>query len=164
MAMHPRRRLFIGLAALILMGLPFTSGTVGAQATRAQAFERSEATVVTLRGRFRFSVEMAVTPAQRQLGLQGRAHLPADAGMLFDFGRDQPVSMWMLNTRIPLDMVFLSEAGRVVKVVENTQPFSLETVSSDVPVRAVLELNAGTAERIDLKPGSRVLHSMFGGS
>jgi uncharacterized membrane protein (UPF0127 family) len=119
--------------------------------------------VVTLRGRFRFSVEMAVTPAQRQQGLQGRRRMPADAGMLFDFGGDQPVSMWMLNTVIPLDMVFLDRNGRVVKIVERTEPFSLETISSDGPVRGVLELNAGSAARIGLKPGSRVLHPMFEG-
>ena len=161
MGMTPRRWLLLGLVATALVSVPLAFRMTEAQVTRAHPFERSEVTIVTLQGRFRFSVEMAVTPAQRQLGLQGRAHLPADAGMLFDFGRDQPVSMWMLNTRIPLDMVFLSEAGRAVKVVEDTQPFSLDTISSDVPVRAVLELNAGTAERIGLKTGSRVLHPMF---
>jgi len=82
--------------------------------------------------------------------------------MLFDFKRVQPVAMWMKNTLIPLDMLFIDGAGRVVNVAENTVPLSLATIPSAAPVRAVLEINAGSARRLGIRPGDQVLHAIFG--
>lgn len=106
-----------------------------------------------------FRVELADDEGERALGLMFRRSLDADAGMLFVFGRDQPVSMWMKNTYIPLDMLFLAGDGVVVAVAERTIPHSLEVISSPRPVRAVLEVNGGTVARFGIKPGDRVLHA-----
>jgi uncharacterized protein len=92
-----------------------------------------------------------------------RHHLPEDRAMLFDWGRVEPVSMWMRNTYVSLDMIFIAADGRVVRVAERTEPLSETTIASGVPVAAVLEVVAGTAERIGLKAGDRVHHPMFGG-
>jgi hypothetical protein len=88
--------------------------------------------------------------------------MAADAGMLFDFKQDQLIAMWMRNTRLPLDMLFIARDGRIVNVRERTVPFSEESIYSSGPVRAVLELNGGSAQRLGLKPGDRVRHAMFG--
>ncbi len=92
-----------------------------------------------------------------------RRSLPADGGMLFDFGRDQPVSMWMKNTLIPLDMLFIDRRGVIVNLHQRAVPHSLVPISSAGRVRAVLELNGGTVGRLKIKPGDRVLHPMFAG-
>ena len=126
------------------------------------ALAAAEVMVVTAKGRFLFTVEVAGTGAQRQQGLQNRKSLAAGAGMLFDFERVQPVAMWMKNTLIALDMLFIDDAGRVVNVAENTVPLSLATIPSAAPVLAVLEVNAGTARRLGIQPGDQVLHPIFG--
>lgn len=108
-----------------------------------------------------FTIELADTPALRSRGLMFRQSLPEEHGMLFDFGRDGEVSMWMQNTYIPLDMVFIQADGTVHRIARNTTPFSTESIPSHGPVRAVLEINAGAAERIGLRPGDRVRHPIF---
>ena len=133
-----------------------------AVAADAVRFEISELAVVTERGRFSFTVEMAVTEAQRQRGLQHRNALAPDAGMLFDFGNLQPASMWMKNTLIPLDMIFVAGDGRVVNVAARNRPASLAVIRSAGAVRAVLEVNAGTAGRLGVEAGSLILHPLFG--
>jgi len=105
----------------------------------------------------RIRAEVADTPESRMQGLQGRSQLAADQGMLFDFGRPQPVAMWMKNTPISLDMLFIDAAGRVVGIAERTQPYSRETLAAPEAVRAVLEINGGTAARLELQLGARVI-------
>jgi len=122
----------------------------------------AEVMVVTAKGRFLFTVEVAETAAQRRQGLQHRKSLAAGAGMLFDYRRVQPVAMWMKNTLIALDMLFIDDAGRVVNVARDTEPLSLATIPSAAPVRAVLEINAGSARRLGIRPGDQVLHAIFG--
>ena len=90
-----------------------------------------------------------------------RRSLPAEGGMLFDFGVERPVAMWMKNTLIPLDMLFIAADGRIVDVAERTVPMSLEVIPSPVPVSAVLEVNGGTAERLRIKPGDRLAFPQF---
>ncbi|WP_170958901.1 DUF192 domain-containing protein [Magnetospirillum sp. 15-1] len=108
-----------------------------------------------------FTVEMAVTPDQLSQGLMFRRELPAGSGMLFDFGSPRQVAMWMKNTLIPLDMLFMERSGRVVYVEQYAVPGSLQPRGPAEPVLGVLELPAGTARRLDLKPGDRVVHPMF---
>ena len=110
----------------------------------------------------RYEVELAATPEARAQGLMFRRALAPRAGMLFDFGRDEVARMWMKNTFIPLDMVFVDRGGVVRRIVRNARPRSLDTISSRVPVRAVLELNGGEAERIGLAAGDRLRHPVFG--
>jgi len=117
--------------------------------------------LATQSGRFPLTVEVADTPSARQQGLQGRRGLAENAGMLFDFGTPQPVAMWMLNTYIPLDMLFLDDAGRVVAIARNTVPLSLDRIGIDDPVRAVLEVQAGVADRLKVRAGDRVCHPIY---
>jgi len=108
-----------------------------------------------------FTVEVATSHQQLAQGLMYRRNLAADAGMLFDFGTVQPVTMWMKNTLIPLDMVFIAADGAVLGVAERTVPQSLAVIASPGPVRAVLELNGGTADRLGIHAGDRVRHPLF---
>lgn len=112
-------------------------------------------------GTHRFKVELADTAEKRAVGLMHRPSMPADAGMLFDFRTDAPVAMWMRNTLIPLDMLFITRDGRIANIAERTVPYSETSIPSKGPVRAVLELNGGTAARLKIRPGDRVDHPMF---
>jgi len=110
-----------------------------------------------------FAVEMAENDAERAKGLMFRKELPEGRGMLFDFHREQEVSFWMENTYIPLDMIFIRGDGRILRIAENTEPLSTRIISSGGPVRAVLEVIAGTARKLDIAPGDRVGHPIFNG-
>jgi uncharacterized membrane protein (UPF0127 family) len=107
-------------------------------------------------------VEVAVTPDQQATGLMFRKSLPEGRGMLFDFKEDREISMWMKNTFVPLDMIFIRRDGTVHSIAENTTPESLKPIYSRGPARAVLEVVAGTVRRLGIAPGDRVLHPMFG--
>ncbi|WP_374547968.1 DUF192 domain-containing protein [Rhodoblastus sp.] len=107
------------------------------------------------------SVEVMRTEAEREHGLMERPYLPADRGMLFQFDVEQPILMWMKNTLIPLDMIFISRAGVVTHIHENAEPMSEAIISSKGPVFSVLEVNAGYARKIGLKPGDLVRHAIF---
>lgn len=134
-----------------------------ARAQSPPTFARSELAIVTSDGRrYDFQVEMATTPEQQAHGLMFRPQMPADAGMLFDYGNERTVSMWMKNTLIPLDMLFIRGDGRIANTVERAVPGSLQPRSSEGRVRGVLELNGGTAEKLGLKAGDRILHPSFG--
>jgi hypothetical protein len=128
---------------------------------QAQTFE--PLTVVTASGRHPFQVEVARDDATRAQGLMYRRSLGPDRGMLFDFKRVEPVSMWMQNTYVSLDMLFVRPDGTVARVVENTEPLSTRTIPSGEPVLAVLEVVAGTAARLGIKPGDKVEHPLFRG-
>ena len=123
---------------------------------------RTETLVLkTVGGEKTFTVEMAETPGQQSTGLMFRTAMASDRGMLFTYKKPQTVSMWMKNTYIPLDMIFIAGDGTVHHIVRNTVPQSLKTIDSNGSVTAVLELNAGTADRIGLKPGDKVVHPHF---
>lgn len=109
-----------------------------------------------------FTVEIADTPEAIQQGLMFRESLAPDAGMLFDFGMTRQAGMWMKNTLIPLDMLFILEDGRVVAIARNAQPGSLRSINPGVPVRAVLELAGGRAAELSIQPGDTVVHPVFG--
>lgn len=108
-----------------------------------------------------FAVELALNDEQRARGLMFRRELPEGRGMLFDFHREQPITMWMQNTYIPLDMIFIRGDGRILSIAENTEPLSTRVISSGGQVRAVLEVIAGTAKKLGIRPGDRVSHSIF---
>ena len=117
--------------------------------------------LVTANGPVSIVIEVAETEKEREVGLMNRNSMPADQGMLFDFKQTRLVTMWMKNTYIPLDMVFMDEAGTVTHIAANAQPLSLDIISSRGPVRYVLELNGGAAARYGLKPGDRLEHPMI---
>lgn len=131
-----------------------------AGAAYAQAFE--SLSIATQSGqRQAFKVEVARNDADRAQGLMFRRSMPTDQGMLFDFGRVEPVSMWMQNTYLPLDMLFIRADGTIARIAANTEPLSTRTISSGEPVLSVLELNAGTAAKLGIRPGDRVEHPLF---
>ena len=109
-----------------------------------------------------FSVELATNAAERAVGLMFRKELPEGRGMLFDFQVEQPVQFWMHNTYISLDMIFIASDGRIVRVAQDAKPMSDDLIPSGGPVRAVLEVIAGTARKFGIAAGDRVTGSFFG--
>ncbi len=150
----------------LVLGLTVCAGSAmashGPGGHRLQKFERSPLTIVAAGGRHDFTVEVARSQRQQTQGLMFRRRLAPDAGMLFIYRRVQPVSMWMRNTLIPLDMLFIAADGRIAHIAQRTVPLSLETISSGGPVAAVLELNAGTVSRLAIRTGDRVETPAFG--
>jgi len=132
-----------------------------ARAQNAPAAGMESLTIVTASGRHVFQVEVMRTPDQRARGLMHRQFMPADRGMLFDFKQVEPVAMWMQNTYISLDMLFIRADGTVARIAERAEPLSTRTIPSGEPVLSVLEVNAGTAEKLGIKPGDKVEHSLF---
>ena len=117
--------------------------------------------IATKSGVHVFSVEMATTEEEKQTGLMWRKELPDGKGMLFDFSPEQQISMWMKNTYIPLDMIFIRADGRILRIAENTEPLSTKIISSGGLARGVLEVIAGTAQKYGIQPGDRVAHPLF---
>ena len=152
-----RRSLTLGLAAgLALAAMPAAGQRRLAKLVRSTLVIRSGAR------KHRFSVEIARTPREHAQGLMFRRRMAADAGMLFVYEPPRPVSMWMRNTYLPLDMLFVAPDGRISHIVERTVPLSEENIPSRGTVRAVLELNAGTAARLGIKPGATVTSPALG--
>ena len=153
----------ISRRALLPMLVPFLAGpsrfSVGAD---LQRFPTSELTIISATGPYRFKVELAETPAQMTQGLMFRTSLAPDAGMLFDYKQPTVATMWMRNTLIPLDMLFVDAQGRIVNIHERAVPQSDDVIGAAEPVRAVIELNGGTAARLGIEPGDRVVHPIFG--
>jgi uncharacterized membrane protein (UPF0127 family) len=127
----------------------------------ARAADETTLEIVTQNGVHVFTVEMAKTDEERQKGLMFRKEMPEGTGMLFDFKPDQNVSMWMRNTYIPLDMLFINGDGTIRRIAENTEPLSERTISSGGPVRGVFEVIAGTAKKLGIKAGDKVAHPLF---
>ncbi|MCK8783756.1 DUF192 domain-containing protein [Roseomonas sp. NAR14] len=160
-----RRRHLLALPGLLLPALaaPPAARPALAQTEAQPRLPTEPLTIVGREGkRHEFKVEMALEPQQQTVGLMFRRSVAPDEGMLFDWGRPIESMMWMRNTLVPLDMVFINADGTIRRIAERTVPLSLATVSSQGPVRATLELAAGTAERLNLHPGDRVLHRLFG--
>ena len=114
-------------------------------------------TIATEGGRqLTFQVEVADTPAKRELGLQYRRDLAVDRGMIFLFPAESDHSFWMKNTPIPLDMIFISKDRKIVGIVEQAVPFSTESRSVPGPSQFVLEINGGLSKRYGIKAGDTV--------
>jgi uncharacterized membrane protein (UPF0127 family) len=151
------RTLSTGCALVVLL----LSGLAGALPATAAGVQTVE--IVTKAGVRTFTVEMAENDEERATGLMYRKSLPEGQGMLFDFKQEQPVAFWMRNTYVPLDMIFIRGDGRIANIAENTEPLSERPVPSAGPVRAVLEVVAGTARKFGLAPGDQVAHPIFRG-
>jgi len=148
--MRLRRHLLV--FALLLVTLP---------AQALENFATSELTVQTAGGPQKFAIELALSDAQMEQGLMFRRSMPANAGMLFDFKHPTNVTMWMKNTLIPLDMLFLDNSGRIIDIHERAVPYSTDIIASRVPSRYVIELNGGTVARLGIKPGDQVTSPYF---
>ncbi len=154
--MIARRALLAGLPPALMSLSRFSV------AAELQQFPTSELTIVSTTGLHRFKVEVAETPEQMTQGLMFRRSLAPDAGMLFDYKEPTAATMWMRNTLIPLDMLFVDAQGRIVNIHQRAVPQSLDVIAAAAPVRVVIELNGGTAARLGIKPGDRVVHPIFG--
>ena len=154
-----QRRFLLALGALLPLAALAQPGVDRPQprlATESLVFETRDGR------RLAFTVEMAIQPEHQMIGLMFRPDVKPDEGMLFDWGAPRESSMWMRNTIASLDMVFITADGRVHRIAERTVPQSLATISSNGLVRATLELAAGTAERLNIRVGDRVLQRIFG--
>jgi len=134
---------------------------VGSDGVLAQSLKVEVVKVKSAKGEFYFSTEIAKTDSERRRGLMNRMQLARDAAMLFVWEKEQPVQMWMKDTYIPLDMVFIRNDGSVANISHATKPHSLKLHSSKGRVRGVLELSAGTASKIGLREGHKVFHRAF---
>ena len=146
-----------------VMALLFFALAGAAQAQERQAFTSEPLTIETASGKTHdFVAELALDDAQRAQGLMFRKSMPSEYGMLFDFGEARAVAMWMRNTLIPLDMLFIGSDGRITHIHENAVPHSEAIISSRGPVKFVLELNGGAAKRSGIKPGDMVRSAQIG--
>jgi uncharacterized protein len=149
-------RLRAGRWMIVAAAVALCALAAGARAASVQPLE-----IVTKNGVQVFSVEMATTEQEKETGLMYRKELPDGKGMLFDFSPEQQVSMWMKNTYIPLDMIFIGADGRILRIAENTEPLSTRIIPSGGPAKGVLEVIAGTAKKYGIAPGDRVGHPLF---
>jgi uncharacterized protein len=150
------RRYLLGLLGAL------ASGVALAQTGPQPELPKEKLVIVTRDGKtHEFNVEMALTADQQTVGLMNRPTVPADGGMLFDWGAARESSMWMKNTIASLDMVFINADGTIRSIGERTVPLSLATVQSRGPVRATLELAAGTTERLGIRVGDTVKQRIF---
>ena len=140
---------FAGLLLALAANAPATAGE----------FEPLQ--IITGGGTHDFKVEVAADDGSRERGLMNRRYMAADHGMLFEFPENAPVSFWMKNTYIPLDMIFISPKGVVTNVVAKAEPLSERVIPSGPPCVAVLEVNGGVAAAIGLKIGDSVRHPFF---
>jgi uncharacterized membrane protein (UPF0127 family) len=123
---------------------------------------KEKITIVTRDGQKHvFNVEMASSYAQQLTGLMFRKSVPEDGGMLFDWHQPRVSGMWMKNTLVPLDMIFINQDGTINTIAEDTVPESLTPIYSQGPVRATLEVAAGTTKRLNIRVGDKVEASIF---
>ena len=148
------RRIFISLLGFVGFSIP-------AFAQSLVTFDKTKLVIVTSAGKKIFDVELAISDRQLSQGLMYRRYLAANAGMLFAYGSLRHIQMWMKNTYIPLDMIFIDPKGKIINIVERTVPHSESIISSKGRAWAVLELNSGTASRLGIKSGDIVIHSIF---
>lgn len=149
----------------VLCGMVFLASVAVSQPVSAQpqpTLPQSDLVIQTAKGDQRFRVELADNDMTRARGMMFRTGMAPDAGMLFDFKQEQMASFWMRNTLLPLDMLFIKADGTILNIHQRAIPHDETGINSAGPVRAVLELNGGTASRLGIKPGDRVQHAIFG--
>jgi hypothetical protein len=161
-----KRLRFLTALAIAFLWLPSALPATADESKDAQqldkAFSRSTLQIATPDAKLhKIDVWIADNDARRARGLMFVDQLADDAGMLFIYPEPQPISMWMKNTHLSLDMLFVSADGRVHRVVENTKPMSTDTISSDGTVLGVIELKAGSAARMKIRAGAQVIHPAF---
>lgn len=152
LASHSTGAAAAAFAAFLALTLPLTA----TPRALAEEVQREELVVTTDTGANTFSVEIADEPRERALGLMFRREMADDAGMLFDFGVEEPAGFWMKNTYIPLDMLFIKADGTIESIAERTTPLSEKSVPSKGPVRYVLEINGGLSDTLGIEPGDQV--------
>lgn len=153
------RIVLAAVCAVVAVGIyAWLSGAVGS-GPASTSLEKISLIIETRQGKtYGFSVELPRTPEQMRTGLMFRPELGANQGMLFVFPQTHIISMWMRNTRIPLDMLFIDSDGMIVDIHPDAPPFSEELINSEFPAKSVLELNGGTALKLGIAPGDSVIY------
>jgi uncharacterized membrane protein (UPF0127 family) len=146
---------------ILLTCFLWLAGASAALPENAQISKLEPITLVSTDSVTMLTAEIADTDELRTRGLMFRHFLPEDKAMLFDYETPRPVAMWMKNTNISLDMLFIREDGTIAAIAENTVPQSLDTISVQEPVKGVLELAAGTVKRLGLRVNDKVYHRIF---
>lgn len=161
------------ILAAVMLGVGLSAGACSARETSGQAVAAEQPhgtdpkaiteplSIHTAKGKIDFKVEIADDEAERQHGLMYRTSLPPLYGMLFIFDESAPRSFWMHNTYIPLDIIYIGDDGRIVSIAADAKPFDDSPLPSRAPASGVLELYAGEAARLGIKPGDKVDHRMF---
>jgi uncharacterized membrane protein (UPF0127 family) len=144
------------LAALLAGGLLAGDMALAKPPARLETLE-----IVTSKGRARFQVEIAATPAEQKRGLMFRKSLAPDRGMLFTYAKPQPAAFWMKNTLIPLDIIYIAPTGRVLSIARNARPHDETPIASGGMILGVLEIAGGRAAQLGVLPGDRVVHRIF---
>lgn len=148
----------------VLCGMVLWASIVVSQPLAAQpqpTLPQSDLVIQTAKGPQRFRVELADNDQSRARGMMFRTSMPPDAGMLFDFKQEQMASFWMRNTLLPLDMLFIKADGTILNIHQRAIPRDETGINSDGPVRAVLEVNGGTASRLGIRACDKVEHAIF---
>ncbi len=151
------RRSLLGLmvSVLLLMVLAHPS------ATHAATLRQEPLEITTAKATIKFTVEIADTEETRNRGMMYRKSLAPDKGMLFDFKTPREAAFWMRNTLIPLDIIFITQDGRILTIARNAVPHSEVPIPSGGAIRGVLELAGGRAAQLGIYPGDRVKHRIF---
>lgn len=163
-ANHIGRRRFVGTLLAAAAMAPVAARAQSPDTSKAQPeLPKDKLVIVTRDGvSHEFQVEMALTSDQQTVGEMFRTSVPENGGMLFDWGRPRESQMWMRNTLVPLDMVFIEQSGRIRAIAENTVPQSLAMIDSRGPVRATLELQGGVTAKLGIRVGDMVRQRIFG--
>jgi uncharacterized membrane protein (UPF0127 family) len=154
----PLGNAFAFIALLLTLAFPGLDATTS-RARAAEPLQRLE--IVSANGPHVFEVELARNSAEREKGLMFRRYMPKNRGMLFDFSSPEPATMWMENTYIPLDKLFIRADGTVARIETDTEPLSRRVIAAGEPVLGVLELNGGVCDELGIKSGDKVMHPMF---
>jgi uncharacterized protein len=147
------RGIIVGALVLVLFSVPRAMADGPAPIEQISIVTENTASFVT--------AEIADTEELRNRGLMFRHILPEGHAMLFDFGKPRPAAMWMKNTYMSLDMLFIRADGTIAAIAENTEPLSEQTISVQEPVRGVLELPAGTAKKLGIHRDDKIYHRIF---
>lgn len=128
------------------------------QPAQLRGFARDTLVIARRGGRDSFRVWLALTPAEQEQGLMWIRQLPRDHGMLFVLDAPRPMTMWMKNTYVTLDMLFFDATGRITRIEQEAAPLSERLIESGGEVAGVLELAGGEARRRGIAPGDRIEH------
>lgn len=150
----------VGMSIAVVLSTLVSAWLLSSPAAAQAGIEKL--VIETAKGPRSFDVEVMRTDEERARGLMQRRYLPEDRGMLFDFKNPGPVMMWMKDTFIPLDMLFIRKDGSIARIAEMTEPHSTRTIPSGEDVLGVLEINGGISAKLGIKAGDKVRHPLFG--
>jgi uncharacterized protein len=158
-----KQLLFAFAAALLAANAALSQdAALGQNSVDFQQLEEQPLSIETSDGTISLTVELADETEEIRIGLMNRESMPEDHGMLFDFGQPREANMWMKNTLIPLDILFMDADGTVLAIARDAEPRSTRIINPGFRVKGVLELNAGASERFGIVPGDTIIHPMFG--